>query len=186
MVKYSKAPANPTKTAKARVDDLRTSFKNSFEVAAAIRGMNLKKAQRYLEEVLEHKQIIPFRRFCGGVGRKAQCKEFKACQGRWPEKSVKYMQNLLSNAASNAELKGLDVEKCVITHIQVNRAVQGRRRTYRAHGRITPYLASHCHVELFITEKSENVKKGAEEKKLPKLTKKQHARQRLAIGGASS
>jgi large subunit ribosomal protein L17e len=49
--------------------------------------------------------------------------------------------HLLSNAEANAELKGLDVNKCVISHIQVNRASCGRRRTYRAHGRIGPYLS---------------------------------------------
>ena len=82
---------------------------------------------------------------------------------------------------SNAEAKGLDTEKCVITHVVTQRAVQGRRRTFRAHGRITPYLSSNCHIEFIITEKAENVKKADDKNKL-KLTKKQAARQRLAIG----
>lgn len=34
------------------------------------------------------------------------------------------------------QLKGLDVDTLAITHIQVNKAQQQRRRTYRAHGRI--------------------------------------------------
>ena len=34
--------------------------------------MNLRKAIRYLKDVIAKKQIIPFRRFNGGVGRKAQ------------------------------------------------------------------------------------------------------------------
>jgi len=76
----------------------------------------------------------------------------------------------------------LDVEKCVISHVAVQRAVQGRRRTYRAHGRISPYLSSNCHIEFFVTEKAENVKKAHEDKKSLHLTKKQAARSRLAIG----
>ncbi|KAJ6688347.1 60S RIBOSOMAL PROTEIN L17 [Salix koriyanagi] len=36
--------------------------------------MRLDKAKMYLEDVLAHKQAIPFRRFCGGVGRTAQAK----------------------------------------------------------------------------------------------------------------
>ncbi|KAJ6318835.1 hypothetical protein OIU76_014230 [Salix suchowensis] len=36
--------------------------------------MPLAKAKRYLEDVLAHKQAIPFRRFCRGVGRTAQAK----------------------------------------------------------------------------------------------------------------
>lgn len=76
----------------------------------------------------------------------------------------------------------MDVDKCIISHVAVNKAVQGRRRTYRAHGRISPYLSSNCHIEFFVTEKAENVKKASEDKKTLRLTKKQAARQRLAIG----
>ncbi len=89
---------------------------------------------------------------------------------------------LLKNLHSNAEAKGLDTEKCVISHVAVNKAVQGRRRTYRAHGRISPYLSSNCHIEFFVTEKSEGVKKASDDKKQVRLTKKQAARKRLAIG----
>ena len=135
-----------------------------------------------MEDVLEHKQIVPFRKHKGTVGRKAQAKVFKVTQGRWPEKSVKHVIQLLKNLQSNAEAKGLDVDKCVITHVAVQRAVQGRRRTYRAHGRISPYLSSNCHIEFFVTEKSEKVKKGKEDQKTLHLTKKQAARQKLAIG----
>jgi large subunit ribosomal protein L17e len=36
-----------------------------------------------------------------------------------------------------------------------------RRRTYRAHGRINPYMSSPCHVELILTEKEGPVKAEA-------------------------
>ena len=160
MVRYSREPAVQAKSAKARVEDIRTSFKNTFEVAAAIRGKMLKDAYHYLRDVLDHKKIIPFRRYFGGVGRKAQANDLKACQGRWPEKSVRHVINLLKNLKQNVKAKGLDLDKCQISHIQVNRAQCGRRRTYRAHGRITPYLNHPCHVEMFVTEKQVVVKKG--------------------------
>jgi large subunit ribosomal protein L17e len=86
----------------------------------------------------------------------------------------------LLNLKSNAETKGLDPEKCVITHVAVQRAVAGRRRTYRAHGRITPYISSNCHIEFHCTEMSSKVAKA--DKPVARLTKKQAARQRLAIG----
>lgn len=162
--------------AKARVDDLRAHFKNTFETARACKGLRLKKAIRYMEDVLAHKQIVPFRKHKGCIGRKAQTKVFKVPQGRWPEKSAKYILQLLKNLHSNAESKGLDVERCVISHIACQRAVQGRRRTYRAHGRISPYLSSNCHIEFFVTEKSQGVKKAQEQKKTLHLTKKQAAK----------
>mgnify|MGYP002775952050 CR=1 FL=1 len=34
------------------------------------------------------------------------------------------------------QTKGLDVDTLYVSHIQVNKAQQQRRRTYRAHGRI--------------------------------------------------
>ena len=43
--------------------------------------MKLTKAYSYLGDVQEHKQVVPFRRFNGGVGRASQAKQFKATQG---------------------------------------------------------------------------------------------------------
>lgn len=57
---------------KSRGMDLRVHFKNTRETAQAIKGMHLKKALQYLRDVINKKQIIPFRRYNGGVGRKAQ------------------------------------------------------------------------------------------------------------------
>ncbi|CAL5372983.1 unnamed protein product [Camellia sinensis] len=163
MVKYSKEPDNPTKSCKARGSDLRVHFKNTRETAHAIRKLPLSKAKSYLEDVLAHKQAIPFTRFCRGVGRTAQAKNRHSNgQGRWPVKSAGYILDLLKNAESNAEVKGLDVESLYISHIQVNQAQKQRRRTYRAHGRINPYMSSPCHIELILSEKEEPVKKEPE------------------------
>lgn len=120
----------------ARGSDLRVHFKNTVETASALRNMNLSDAKDYLKAVLEHRRCVPFTKFNGGVGRTAQAKEFKTSQGRWPEKSVKIMQKLLQNAEANAANKKIDTSDLYIWHIAVQRAVKGRRRTYRAHGRI--------------------------------------------------
>ncbi|CAA3012163.1 60S ribosomal L17-2 [Olea europaea subsp. europaea] len=172
MVKYSREPDNPTKSCKARGSDLRVHFKNTRETAHALRKMPLSKAKRYLEDVLSHKQAIPFTRFCGGVGRTAQAKNRHSNgQGRWPVKSANFILDLLKNAESNAEVKGLDVDSLYISHIQVNQARKQRRRTYRAHGRINPYMSSPCHIELILSEKEEPVKKEPETQLAPKKTK---------------
>lgn len=60
-------------------------------------------------------------------------------------------------------LQGLDVDSLVIEHIQVNKAPKMRRRTYRAHGRINPYMSSPCHIEMILTEKEQIVPKPEEE-----------------------
>jgi ribosomal protein L22 len=60
-----------------------------------IAGLKLVKAYAYLGDVKEHKRIIPFRRFAGGVGRASQAKEFKATQGTCTRKT--FIQFLLLN-----------------------------------------------------------------------------------------
>ena len=156
--------------AMCRVDDLRVHYKNTYETARACRGLYLLKAIEYLERCLDHTAIIPFRRYTGGPGRKAMCKNFNHHNGRWPKKSLEHVISLLKNLKSNAEAKGLDVEKCQISHVCTQRAVSGRRRTYRAHGRISPYLSSNCHVEFHVVEKSGPV--AREDKQQVRLTKK--------------
>ena len=42
----------------------------------------------------------------------------------------------------------------------MNQAPKQRRRTYRAHGRINPYMASPCHIELIVAPFEDNVAKG--------------------------
>lgn len=81
------------------------SSQNTRETAHAIRKLPLTKAKRYLEDVLAHKQAIPFTRFCRGVGRTAQAKNRHSNgQGRWPVKSAGFILDLLKNAESNAEV----------------------------------------------------------------------------------
>merc|ERR1712190_194879 len=179
MTRYAKEPENPAKSCKARGSYLRVHFKNTRETAQAIKKMHIRKANRYLKDVLEKKQIIPFRRFNGGVGRKAQAKAHGCSQGRWPVKSAEFLLQLLKNAESNADVKGLDVDSLVIDHIQVNRAPYMRRRTYRAHGRINPYMSSPCHIEMILSEKEQVVPRGEEEVEVKKVSKKKLAREKL-------
>jgi large subunit ribosomal protein L17e len=51
---------------------LRTSFKNARETAQAINGWKLQRAVKFLENVQEHKEAVPMRRYAGGTGRAAQ------------------------------------------------------------------------------------------------------------------
>jgi len=170
--RYSTEIANPAKCVKASGSDLRVHFKNTHEVAVQLKGYSLKRAQSYLQHVIEKKETVPFRRFNRGVGRNAQSKNFYlAPQARWPKKSAEFLLNLLENAQANAEVKGLDVERLNITHIMVNAAQRGRRRTYRAHGRINPFMSSPCHIEMVLTEKEDKVNK-AQNQEVAKITNK--------------
>ena len=111
--------------------------------------MPLVKAERYLNDVIAHKQAVAFTRYNGGVGRHAQGHSVKAPgnqshsvkapgnQCRWPEAACKFFLVLVNNLKANGEAKGLNVKDLKISHVQVNHAPVMRRRTYRAHGRIS-------------------------------------------------
>merc|ERR1712048_358340 len=96
----------------------------------------------------------------------------------------KVVLGLLKNAESNAEFKNLDTENLIIKHIQVSAAQQGRRRTYRAHGRIGPYMSCPSHIEMILEEKDESIEKPDEPTKEKRFTRKQMAKKRLAEGSA--
>ena len=89
-------------------------------------------------------------------------KQFGVSKARWPVKSAEFLIGLLKNAEANADTKGLDTSKLIVKHIQVNQAPKQRRRTYRAHGRINPYMSNPCHIELILTEAEEAVSKAEE------------------------
>merc|ERR1712223_546502 len=127
---------------------------NTRETAQAIKAMPLHRATKYLKNVIAHKEIVPFRRFMGGVGRHAQANVHGTAQGRWPLKSAEFLLHLLKNAESNAEYKGLDADHLVIEHIQVNRAPKMRRRTYRAHGLSTHTCLLHATLKCVWLKKS--------------------------------
>lgn len=158
---------------KAKASTVPVHFKNTVETARPLRGMTVPKANAYLKDVLDHKECVAFHKFNGGIGKCAQAKQFKCVvvsipqdawqrgtiskifQGRWPDKSVKVLQDLLRNAISNCEYFGKDPQDFIIKSIQVNQAPIRHRRTFRAHGRITSYLRHMSHIQMTLAEKEE-------------------------------
>ena len=60
------------------------------------------------------------------------------------------------------------MKNLTIEHVQVDRAAKGRRRTYRAHGRIGPYLSCQAHVQMFATERQVDVKREGKARQVAK------------------
>ena len=75
-------------------------------------------------------------------------KQFGVSKARWPVKSAEFLTSLLKNAEANADTKGLDTSNLIVKHIQVNQAPKQRRRTYRAHGRVSQVSHSICEISL--------------------------------------
>ncbi|RKF82952.1 60S ribosomal protein L17 [Golovinomyces cichoracearum] len=175
QVRYAANEISSARSARAHGSYLRVSFKNTRETAQAVNGKcsqhlkylsnfqlgwKLQRAVKFLQNVQEKVEAVPMRRYAGGTGRAAQGKQFGVTRARWPVKSAQFLLGLLKNAEANADTKGLDTGNLIIKHIQVNQAPKQRRRTYRAHGRINPYMSNPCHIELILTEGDEVVQKS--------------------------
>ncbi len=94
-------------------------------------GLKLTKAYAYLSNVKEHKQVIPFRRFNGGVGRASQAKQFKATQGTY------YPPNVRSRLTYTTSLRhrSLAREICPIHYPSLKKCrVKCRREEFRPGG----------------------------------------------------
>ena len=101
-----------------------------------IKGMPIARAQKYLLNVIERKEIVTATKFKNGRGRHAMAKQFNQTVGFWPQKVCKTLLQLLANAKNNAIQKNLNVDKLIVENIQANMAHKIFKRTYMAHGRI--------------------------------------------------
>jgi large subunit ribosomal protein L22 len=149
---YSIQGLDKDKTAIASGRDLRVSPKKTREVCNTIKNMTLSQAKEYLEKVILLEAPVPFRRFNKTIPHRHGMQRWKWHAGRFPEKSARIVYEVLSNAESNAEYKGLDTERLRIIHTAVMQGRVTRRYIERAHGRSTPYFKTLSHIEIVLLE----------------------------------
>lgn len=150
---YSVKFQDESKIAKAVKLDIPVSVKYMREIARTIKGMKLKDAIKFLEDVIKLKQPVPFRRYHGKVSHKRGLSgRFGWPAGRYPVKGAKYALELLREVESNAENKGLDTEKLFIVHIAAHKGITLKRYMPRAFGRSTPKFRRHTNLEVVVKE----------------------------------
>ncbi|KYH37511.1 MAG: 50S ribosomal protein L22 [Candidatus Bathyarchaeota archaeon B24] len=147
---YSVKDLDPEKTVIASGRDLRISPKAAVEVCRAIRGLTLDDAKRLLEDVIALKRSIPFKRYKKKVAHRRDLQGWYA--GRYPVKACKAILRVLENAESNAEFKGLNLERLRVIHAAAQRGPILKRYTPRAFGRATPNFEYLTHVEIALVE----------------------------------
>jgi large subunit ribosomal protein L22 len=142
---------NPEKTAKASGRELKVSHKAAREVCRSIRGMMLSNAKVYLRDVIAMKKAVPYTRYKKKLGhRRGLVRTFA---GRYPIKTSDQILRVLEAAESNAENKGLDVDRLRIMHAAAYQGMKLKRFTPRAHGRASPKFDTTTHVEIVLDEK---------------------------------
>jgi large subunit ribosomal protein L22 len=127
------------------------SHKHSREIAVAIKGMSIEKAREFLENVVSKKVAVPYRRYHNEVAHRTNIRDgFGA--GRFPQKAANEFLRLLDNLESNAEYKGMDLDRLRIISAVVHKGTKLKRFTPRAMGRSSPKVDTLVHVEIVAQE----------------------------------
>jgi len=148
-VKYT-AEFDPAVTAKAMAHELNVSPKHCYEILREIRGKKVVTAKKFLENVIELKESVPFKRFNRNVGHKRHQSGWDA--GRYPVKACGEILKLIKHAEANAEYKGLDTENMRIIHASSKRGRVTHGMMPRAMGRATPWNIETVTVEVVLGE----------------------------------
>jgi large subunit ribosomal protein L22 len=138
--KYAFQNFDPTRHVRASLREKQISHKHAREIA---------EARDYLQNVISMKRAVPFRRYKTQVGHKS---DPGVMSGRYPQKSATEFLKLLDNLESNAEYKGMDLDRLKIINATVHKGVLIKRFIPRAMGRATPKNNVLTHVELVAQE----------------------------------
>jgi len=139
--------------ARAKAKDLPVSTKHLVEICSHIRYKNTSFAKKVLEDTMNLKRPIPFKKFKSDTGHKPGM-----AAGRFPQKAAKEMLKLIKAVETNAQFKGLNTANLKITKVLANKAAVpvtgGRSRT----------ATKRTHVEIEVMETKEKKSRKNEKK----------------------
>ena len=142
-----------TKHVRASIREKDISHKHAREIAVAIKGRSIEKARELLENVISRKEAIPYRRYNNEVAHRSNIRDgFFA--GRFPKKAASEFLRILDNLESNAEYKGMDLDRLRIVSAAVHKGTKLKWFQPRAMGRSSPKFDTLVHVELVAQEAS--------------------------------
>jgi large subunit ribosomal protein L22 len=137
------------------------STKHSVEICNLVRGLSLQKAKKILEEVIAMKRAVPFKRYNDNVGHRKGMGP-----GRYPIKAASKILSLLNTVNANAQIKNLDSDALIISHIcshMASRPMRGGRKRGR--------ISKKTHVEVVVIESPDLKKEKTSKKDLKKQAK---------------
>jgi large subunit ribosomal protein L22 len=154
MPSYSYAFENFDKSrhVRASIRESDISHKHAREIALAVKDLTVEKARNFLEDVVDHKVAVPFRRYYNEVAHRSNIRDgFSA--GRFPRKASNEFLRLLDNLESNAEYKGMDLDRLAIVSCVIHKGTKLERFTPRAMGRSSPKIDTLVHIEIVAKER---------------------------------
>lgn len=148
---YSFQRYEKSRHVRAAIRDKSISHKHSRELALAVNNKSIEKAREFLEDVLSKKIAVPYRRYHNEVAHRSNIRD-GFCSGRYPHKATSEFLKLLDNLESNAEYKGMDLDRLKIISVVVHKGTKLKRFTPRAMGRASPKYDTLVHVEMVAIE----------------------------------
>jgi len=147
--KYAFQNYDRTRHVRASLREKTISHKHAREIAVKIKGMSIETARDYLQDVVRLKRAVPFKRYNNEVGHKS---DTGVMAGRYPQKAATEFVKLIDNLESNAEYRGMDLDRLKIINATVHKGRKLQRFTPRAMGRASPKVDILTHVELVAQE----------------------------------
>ncbi|MBW9140592.1 MAG: 50S ribosomal protein L22 [Candidatus Aramenus sp.] len=151
--RYPLLKIDDTKLGKAVSRNVHASIKDLYNVCRAVRGKNLQEAKKFLENVINMKEPVPFWRYQSGASHKPGLEtKWKIKSGRYPVKAAKFVLKALENAEANAVAKGLDPDNLKVIHIAAHKGITLKRFMPRAFGRATAKYKRTSNIEVIVGE----------------------------------
>ena len=148
---YAYKNFDKSRQVRSAVRETDISHKHAREIALSIKNLSIDKARVYLESVLNREIAVPFRRYHNEVAHRSNIRDgFSA--GRFPLKATREFLKLLDNLESNAEYKGMDLDRLKIVSVVVHKGTKLKRFTPRAMGRASPKFDTLIHIEMVAQE----------------------------------
>ena len=148
---YSFEKFDKNKHVRAAIRETDISHKHARELSLFINGKSIEKARSYLDEVIDKKIAVPYRRYNNEVAHRSNIRD-GFFSGRFPRKASMEFLKLLDNLESNAEYKGMDLDRLKIISCVVHKGTKLERFTPRAMGRSSPKIDTLVHVEIVASE----------------------------------
>ena len=126
--------------AKVNARNLRISMKESYEVCNLIRNKTAEKAKSILNDVINMKSAVPYKRYLRDTPHRAG----NMAAGRYPIKACTEILKLIKSAEANAQNKGLS-QNLIISHISAHK---GSKQFHFGSKRRT--LMKNTHIDLVV------------------------------------
>ncbi|MBS3122735.1 50S ribosomal protein L22 [Candidatus Woesearchaeota archaeon] len=167
--KYAFNQYNQELMARAVGNSLPISVKESAEICTFIRHKPVERAKKMLNDVIDEKMAVPYRRFNMHVAHKT-----KIGPGRYPKSASTEILSVIKSAEANAQFKGLNPGNMVIRHICAHKA-----STPYHFGRHRGRKMKRTHIEVVLeeTKKKDTKETKSKEKHVKSDIKNQEQKQ---------